>query len=68
MSVKDILGTFVNEELTIVMSGLNSSMTGTLVTVDEGWFTMKTATSDEHYFDMSKLNSWYPVKPKGKTK
>lgn len=60
MAVKDALKQFVGKQVTIIMSGLNTSMVGLLVSVDDGWFVMETHVSKQHHFDMSKLNSFYP--------
>lgn len=60
MAVKEALQQFVGKQLTVVMSGLNTTMTGMLVSVNDGWFVMETRVSKQHHFDMSKLNSFYP--------
>lgn len=60
MAVKDALTPLVGKSLTVVMSGLNSSVSGTLVSVNDGWFVMKTSASENQHFDMSKLCTFWP--------
>jgi len=60
MSVRAVLEEFVGKNIHVVMSGLNTAMVGQLVAVGDGWFKMKTNVSNNHHFDMSKLNSFWP--------
>jgi hypothetical protein len=59
MSMREALAPCVGKNITIIMSGINIAMTGTLLAVSDGWFVLNTKNSPSQYFDMSKMCSFW---------
>lgn len=64
MSIQVELSKFINRQINVVMTGSGGAIPGKLIEVNSAWFIMETRWSDEHYFDISKINSFWAEKEK----